>query len=155
MIRRVFSYTELIRLDDSRPLAPLGGLETSSSGLAKSTGYERPSQNLRKEDSRLANERAFSSLLAACISESIADALGNDVLSILVSKGLLDNAENPRELAGQLSSIFGNGSKVLERIIVKGLYQRLKIPFDSNLGFDYGNALEVARDAHILEMRRR
>jgi hypothetical protein len=68
---------------------------------------------------------------------------------------LLDNAENPRELAGQLSSIFGNGSKVLERIIVKGLYQRLKIPFDSNLGFDYGNALEVARDAHTLEMRRR
>ena len=44
---------------------------------------------------------------------------------------------------------------MLERIIVKGLYQRLKIPFDSNVGFDYGNALEIARDAYVLEVRRR
>ena len=130
-------------------------IRTSSSSLTRFPGYERPVQDLRKENVRFAGERAFSTLLADSISESIADTLGKDALAILASKGLLDNPDNPTELERQLSSTFGNGSAVLERIIVKGLFQKLRIPFDSNLSFDYAKALEVARKAHLVETRRK
>ncbi len=130
-------------------------VETSSSGLAKSSSYERPIQNFGRENSKLAEEKVFSSVLTDSVCEAVGDALGKNVLSILVSKGLLDNANNPRELERQLSSTFGNGSAVLERIIVKGLYQKLRIPFDSSYGFDYAKALDVARNVLFVEIRRK
>jgi len=79
------------------------------------------------------------------------NTLGKDVLSILVSKGFLDEMTNPKELDKQLSSTFGNGSVMLERIIVKGLYQKLRIPYDSSFGFDYAKALDTARSAFSVE----
>ncbi len=60
---------------------------------------------------------------------------------------------NPRELDRQLSSVFGNGYLMLERIIVKGLYEKLSIPYDS-LGVDYSKALEVARNVFFVEIIR-
>jgi hypothetical protein len=128
---------------------------TSYSGIARSPAYERPVENLSRDDARFAGEKAFSSLLTDTVVESMADILGESVLSLLISKGMLDNADDPSELERQLSSTFGNGSVVLERIIVKGLYQKLRIPFDSNHGFDYAKALEVARNAYLVESRRR
>jgi hypothetical protein len=129
---------------------------TSSSSLSPFSGLRKSTQNLnREEDSRRAGEKAFSSLLRDSVCESIADTLGKNVLSILVSKGLLDNADNPGEFEKQLSFTFGNGSVVLERIIVKGLYQKLRIPFDSTFGFDYAKALDVARNALFGEIRRK
>jgi hypothetical protein len=77
--------------------------------------------------------------------------MGRDVLSLLVSKGFLDDMANPRELHRQLSTIFGSGSLMLERIIVKGLYQKLSIPYDS-LGFDYSKALDAARNVFFVEI---
>jgi len=112
-------------------------------------------QSLIRESAKLADEKAFASLLTDSIRESIEDSLGKNVLALLVSKGLLDDAENPRELERQLNSTFGNASSVLERIIMKGLYQKLRIPFDSNLSFDYAKALEVARNVHLVESRRK
>jgi hypothetical protein len=79
--------------------------------------------------------------------------MGKDVLSLLVSKGFLDDMANPRELDRQLSTVFGNGSLMLKRIIVKGLYQKLSIPYDS-LGFDYSKALDNARNVFFVEILR-
>jgi hypothetical protein len=42
---------------------------------------------------------------------------------------------------------------MLERIIVKGLYLKLSIPYDSNLGFD-SKALSVARNVFFVEVMR-
>ncbi len=42
---------------------------------------------------------------------------------------------------------------MLERIIVKGLYEKLSIPYDS-LGVDYSKALEVARNVFFVEIIR-
>jgi hypothetical protein len=61
---------------------------------------------------------------------------------------------NPGELDRQLSSVFGNGSLMLERIIVKGLYLKLSIQYDSTFGFDYSNALDNARNVFFLEILR-
>jgi len=130
-------------------------VETSSPSIARSPTYEMRPQTLIRESAKLADEKAFTSLLTDSIQESIEDSLGKNVLAVLVSKGLLDDAENPGELERQLNSTFGNASSVLERIIVKGLYQKLRIPFDSNLSFDYAKALEVARNVHLVESRRK
>ena len=130
-------------------------VETSSSSTARSPTYEMRAQSLSRESTKLADEKAFASLLTDSIRESIEDTLGKNVLALLVSKGLLDDAQNPRELEIQLNSTFGNASAVLERIIVKGLYQKLRIPFDSNLSFDYAKALEVARNVQLVESRRK
>ena len=130
-------------------------VETSSPSIARSPTYEMRPQSLIRESAKLADEKAFASLLTDSIRESIEDSLGKNVLALLVSKGLLDDPENPRELERQLNSTFGNASSVLERIIVKGLYQKLRIPFDSNLSFDYAKALEVARNVHLVESRRK
>jgi len=100
------------------------------------------------------DEKAFVALLADSICESIIDTMGKDVLSILVSKGFLDDMANPRELDRSLSSTFGNASVMLERIIIKGLYQKLHIPYDSRFGFDYSKSLDIARDAFLEETRR-
>ena len=126
--------------------------ETNSSGVVKPYGFRGLTQNFR-EDSDQTYEKAFLSILADSICESIDDTLGKDVLSLLVSKGFLDDMANPRELDRQLSSVFGNGSLMLERIIVKGLYRKLSIPYDS-LGFDYSKALDNARNVFFLEILR-
>ncbi|PYI95076.1 MAG: hypothetical protein DME98_17850 [Verrucomicrobia bacterium] len=130
-------------------------VETSSPSIARFPTYEMRAQSLIRESAKPADEKAFTSLLTDSIRESIEDSLGKNVLAVLVSKGLLDDPENPRELERQLNSTFGNASSVLERIIVKGLYQKLRIPFDSNLSFDYAKALEVARNVHLVESRRK
>ncbi len=95
----------------------------------------------------------FTSVLIDSACEAVADALGKDVLGILASRGVLDNSDNPTEFQKQLSSIFGNGANVLERIIVKALYQRLRIPYDSTFDFDYAKALDVAKDVLFVETR--
>jgi len=99
------------------------------------------------------DEKAFVSLLADSICESIMNTMGKDVLSILVSKGFLDDMANQRELDRSLSSTFGNASVMLERIIIKGLYQKLHIPYDSKFGFDYSKSLDIARVAFLEETR--
>jgi len=48
---------------------------------------------------------------------------------------------------------FGNGSVVLERMIVKALYRKLGIRSDSTIGFDYAKALDAAR--HVFGERRK
>jgi hypothetical protein len=131
----------------------LGWNETSSSGVVRPYGFKGLTLNFR-EDSDPAYEKAFLSILADSICESIHDTMGKDVLSLLVSKGFLDDMANPRELDKQLSSVFGNASLMLERIIIKGLYLKLSIPYDSNLGFYYSNALDVARNVFLVEIIR-
>ncbi len=126
---------------------------TSSSGLVRSPGYERPAQNASGEDEKVGDEKAFASLLTDTVVESMADILGENALSLLISKGMLDHAEDPGELERQLSSTFGNGSLVLERMIVKALYRKLGIRLDSSFGFDYAKALDVAR--HVFGETRR
>ena len=127
--------------------------DTSSPGLARSPAYERPAESASGEDRRVGDEKAFASLLTDTVVESMADILGENVLSLLISKGMLDHAENPGELERQLSSTFGNGSLVLERMIVKALYRKLGIRLDSSFGFDYAKALDAAK--HVFGERRK
>jgi len=106
-------------------------------------------------DQRFAAEKEFSSVLVSTVREAVADALGRNVLEILTSKGLLDDASNSKEFDRKLESLFGNGAAVLERIVVKDLNRKLGIRYDSEASFDYGKSLETAREVCFAESRLR
>ena len=106
-------------------------------------------------DQRFAAEKVFSSVLTDSIIEAVANALGRYVLDVLVSKGLLDNSDNPREFDRRLESLFGNGSSVIERIVIKDLYRKLSIPYNSEARFDYEKSLETAKEVCFAESRLR
>ncbi|TMI18910.1 hypothetical protein E6H32_04135 [Candidatus Bathyarchaeota archaeon] len=103
--------------------------------------------------SNSAVEEAFSSLLTGIVCDALANALGRYVLDILASKGLLDDSDNPKEFDRGLQSLFGNGASVLERIVVKDLYRKLSISYNSDARFDYEKSLETAKEVCFVESR--
>jgi len=104
-------------------------------------------------DQRLAAEKAFSSVLVSTVREAVGNALGHNVLEILTSKGLLDDASNSKEFDRKLQTLFGNGAAVLERIVVKDLNRRLGIRYDSEARLDYERSLENAREVCFVGSR--
>jgi hypothetical protein len=111
-----------------------------------------PAPKLAKPD-RFEAEKAFSSILIDVVCGAVADALGRYVLDVLASKGLLDNSNDAKEFDRKLQSLFGNGAAVLERLVVKDLYRKLSIPYDSDASFDYGKSLETAKEVCFVESR--
>ena len=125
------------------------------SGQAVPRGNVEPYPKSTSANSNPALEEAFSSLLTGIVCNAIANALGRYVLEILMSKGLLDNLDNPKEFDRGLQSLFGNGASVVERIVVKDLYRSLSIPYDSAARFDYERSLEKAMEVCFEETRRK
>ena len=125
---------------------------------AREPGSTNPSGNFwpAQKSSGNANsapEEAFSSLLTGIVCDALSNALGRYVLDILASKGLLDDSDNPKEFDRELQSLFGNGASVLERIVVKDLYRKLSIPYDSDARFDYEKSLATAKEVCFVESR--
>ena len=104
-------------------------------------------------DQRLAAEKAFSSVLVSTVREAVGNALGHNVLEILTSKGLLDDASNSKEFDRKLQTLFGNGAAVLERIVVKDLNRKLGIRYDSEARLDYEKSLETAKEVCFVGSR--
>lgn len=104
-------------------------------------------------DQRLAAEKAFSSVLVSTVREAVGNALGHNVLEILTSKGLLDDASNSKEFDRKLQTLFGNGAAVLERIVVKDLNRKLGIRYDSEARLDYERSLETAKEVCFVGSR--
>jgi hypothetical protein len=123
-----------------------------SSSTDPHSNFESVPQSM-SSDQRFAAERAFSSVLVSTVREAVGNALGRNVLEILASKGLLDDASNSREFDRKLQLFFGNGAVVLERIVVKDLDRKLGIRYDSEASFDYSKSLETAREVCMVESR--
>ena len=111
----------------------------------------RTSWKTTRTNSRLAQEKTFSSMLQLSIGEGVRAALGQAILGVLNGQGLFNEATDPKEFHRKLQSVFGNGATVLEKVIVKDLFRKLNIPYNSLERFDYGEALEKAKDACTVE----
>jgi hypothetical protein len=61
--------------------------------------------------------------------------------------------EDPEELHGDLSVIFGAGAKNLERVIAKELFRRLNIPFEEGENFDFVKSVKQARQLFMVRMK--
>jgi len=90
-------------------------------------------------------------MLQLSIGEGIRAALGQAILGVLNGQGLFNEATDPKEFHRKLRSVFGNGATVLEKVIVKDLFRKLNVPYNSQERFDYGEALERAREACVVE----
>lgn len=123
------------------------------SGPSRSQDSFRTAVKSLGPDQRLDAEKAFTSLLSDTIRDAVGNALGQNVMEIIASKGLLDDAGNSKDFHRKLQSIFGNGAIVLERIVVKDLDRKLGIRYDSEADFDYAKSLETARDVCMVESR--
>src|SRR3989441_12770611 len=104
-----------------------------------------------RTNSRLAQEKTFSSMLQLSIGEGIRAALGEAILGGLNGQGLFNEATDPKEFHRKLQSVFGTGATVLKKVIVKDLFRKLNVPYNSQERFDYGEALERAKDACTVE----
>jgi hypothetical protein len=111
----------------------------------------RTSWKTSRTNSKLAQEKTFSSMLQLSIGEGVKAALGQAILGVLNGQGLFNEATAPKEFHKKLQAIFGNGATVLEKVIVKDLFRKLNIPYNSQQQFDYGEALERAREACAVE----
>jgi hypothetical protein len=111
----------------------------------------RTSWKTTRTNSKLAQEKTFSSMLQLSIGEGVKAALGQAILGVLNGQGLFNEATAPKEFHKKLQTIFGNGATVLEKVIVKDLFRKLNIPYNSQEQFDYGEALEKAREACTVE----
>ena len=113
----------------------------------------RTSWNTNRTNSALAQEKTFSSLLNDSIGDGIRGALGQAILGVLTDQGLFDKASNPKEFQIKLQSVFGNGATVIEKVIIKDLFRKLNIPYTFQGPFNYGEALDKAREACTAEAR--
>ncbi len=111
----------------------------------------RANWNMSRTNSKLAQEKTFSSMLQLSIGEGVKAALGQAILGVLNGQGLFNEATDPKEFHRKLQTVFGNGATVLEKVIVKDLFRKLNIPYNSQEHFDYGEALERAKEACSVE----
>ncbi len=115
-----------------------------SSSTSNQALYPAPVPSIQAE------ERKFLLALEQSISDGIRDSMGPQILGMLRDKGFLDHPTNPDQFHKQLTTLFGNGAVVLEKIVVKELYRKLNLPYDSSAQLDYGNALAWARQVSTI-----
>lgn len=125
----------------------------SSLTLNKSADTKLGLKQSTTEDRRIAEERTFSQLVLNATRQGVRDTLGSDVVAVLESKGFLDNIDDPIGFDRQLTSVFGNGAKVLERLVVKELYHELGIGYNSQTPFNYRELLDAAREVCFVRSR--
>jgi hypothetical protein len=113
----------------------------------------RTSWKTNRTNSTLAQEKTFSSLLRDSIGDGIRGALGQAILGVLTDQGLFDKASDPKQFHTKLQSVFGNGAIVIEKVIIKDLFRKLSIPYSLQGPFEYGEALERARETCAQEGR--
>ncbi len=93
------------------------------------------------------NERfEFSQVLHECILDGLRRILGESGLqAVRPDIESCRYEEDVGELHEDLYAIFGSGAFVLERAIVKELFQRLNMPYQEASDFDFANCINQAR----------
>ncbi len=57
-----------------------------------------------------------------------------------------DIPEEADKFASALTAIFGSGATVIERLIIKDLYQRLNLNFEEKSSFEIADYISLARE---------
>lgn len=88
----------------------------------------------------------LSDVISDCIQTGIRNVLGEPVLQAVRTRVSLDNcARKPVEFHDQLVPVFGRwGAVILEKVIVRELFQRLNIPFAERGSFEFERYVEQA-----------
>jgi len=57
-----------------------------------------------------------------------------------------DIAEDTDEFSNALNTIFGPGAEIIEKLIVKNLYDKLKLSFEERTCFEFVDYISLARE---------
>ena len=88
----------------------------------------------------------FGRLLQESILEGLESAIGESgTKAVLSNIELVQCTENPEEFHKALFEIFDAGAPIIERVIVKGLFRKLQVPFDDEGALDFAAKIDYAR----------
>src|SRR5438552_9687365 len=113
----------------------------------------RASWKTSRTNSKLAQEKTFSSMLQLSIGEGVRAALGEAILGVLNGQGLFNEATTPKEFHRKLQTVFGNGATILEKVIIKDLFRKLNIPYNSQEPLVSTEDTETSIDDCVVEAR--
>lgn len=95
-------------------------------------------------------ERRFSQILNGSILDGLESALGESGMKAVLSNvELAFCMDNPGELHRNLHGIFKEGAFVLEKVIVKELFQRLNVPYEETGNLDFEGYVRHARKLFV------
>lgn len=101
----------------------------------------------------LAEEIEFATVLRDCCYDGIKFTLDESCMkAILFHLGSV-KVENSREFHVKLSSVFGEGAEVLEKIIVKELFRRLNVSYEEGRDFDFERYVNHAREFSTIRLK--
>ena len=96
----------------------------------------------------------FANMFQLSVTEGLANTLGEIVMQTLktvLSHSLETYSDKPSEFHRELSRVFGSGATTLERVITKGLFQRLNLHYSNDLDFE--TSVNLARRDMTLSNR--
>ena len=96
-------------------------------------------------------ESAFADLLRQCITETVRDGLSPTILEILRERNMLDDPTDTHEFHRRLVSMFGSSSDILERLVVKEFYRRLRLAYDSESYLSYEDCIDDAKGVWLVK----
>ena len=112
-------------------------------------------RNIRKsvldetaEPRSLSQDDIFQGILSDSIFTSLRDVLGDDGLQVISYHFRLNEyARHPSKFHRHLALVFGkDGSIILERTIVKELFNRIGVPYEERGIFDFESSVSLGRD---------
>jgi hypothetical protein len=96
----------------------------------------------------------FSDILRACVETGLRNVLGEGSMHSVLFYLQLDQLEqNPRELHNKLYSIFKDGAVILEKVVVKELYQRLDMLYVEREAFDFEEYVKSAERMFVIRAK--
>lgn len=90
-------------------------------------------------------ESGFEPLLRNSMNSALRNVLGEGGMSAVLFHTGISKTNDIQVVHDKLSSLFGAGTPVLERAIVKELFAEIKIPYHESNQFDFMKELDDAR----------
>jgi hypothetical protein len=116
--------------------------------------WDNGERGLSEERPGQKSQQSFLKAVHDSLCDGIESLLGKSALDVLIEKYHLDKLTNaPQELHDQLSHIFGSGAIVLERIIVKELYNTCNLPLEDTepFSFNFGERVNLAHRQFMIK----
>lgn len=107
-------------------------------------------EGLYLSESQFATAENFSNVLAESIDEGLKRLLGEGGVKAVLNYLRSVQLDNPRELHIKLSSIFGKGTEILEKAVVKELYRKLNLSYEEG-AFDFERCINHAKILFLVD----
>jgi hypothetical protein len=87
----------------------------------------------------------FSVVLTRSIEEGMRSVLGGGGTQAILFHLDLPSLDDPKDFHEKLSSIFGDGTATVERVILRQLHQSMGLPLEPTSEGDFAHRVELAR----------